>query len=66
MDNVNPADLRNAQEKVKRSPRLTSRKIWICVLSGVIVVAMIAWLGFLGWGLIEVLRVLQKLVTSFF
>jgi uncharacterized membrane protein YhaH (DUF805 family) len=66
MDNLNPVNLRNAQAKFRRSSRLTSKKFWIWALSGLIVAAMIAWLTFLGWGLIEALRAVAKLVTSFF
>jgi|HubBroStandDraft_3_1064219.scaffolds.fasta_scaffold1200124_1 hypothetical protein len=66
MDKLNPINLRNAQAKFRHSSQLTSRKFWIWALSGLIVAAMIAWLAFLGWGLIETLRALAKLVTSFF
>ena len=66
MDNLTPANLRNAQTKFRRSSQLTSRKFWIWALSGLIVAAMIAWLTFLGWSLIEAFRAMAKLVTSFF
>jgi hypothetical protein len=63
MDNLNPV---NGQTKLRHSSQLTSRKVWIWLLSAMIVAAMIAWLTFLGWGLIEALRALEKLVKSFF
>jgi hypothetical protein len=63
MDNLNPV---NAQTKLRHSSQMTSRKVWIWLLSAMIVAAMIAWLTFLGWGLIEALRALEKLVKSFF
>lgn len=66
MDNLNPVNLRNAQTKFRPSSQLTSRNIWIWALSGLIVAAMIAWLTFLGWGLFEALRALEKLLKSFF
>lgn len=66
MNNPNPVNLRNSQAKLRYSSRLASRKIWIWTLSASIIAAMSAWLTFLGWGLIEAWRALEKLAASFF
>jgi hypothetical protein len=66
MNNPKPVDLRNTQAKFRHSSQLTSRKVWIWTLSAVIIAAMSAWLTFLGWGLVEAWRALEKLVVSFF
>jgi hypothetical protein len=46
------------------------RKVAICVLAIVIVLAMIAWFGFLGWGVVAILRWLldctRNLWTNYF
>jgi hypothetical protein len=64
MNNLAPINLREKQAKPKNSPRLT--KTWIWMLSALVVVAMGAWLTFLGWGLIEALRAIRGLFTAFF
>ena len=64
MNNLNPINLKDAQAKLKRSPRSASKKIAIWVLSGLIVVVMSAWLIFLGWGLIEILRVAERVLAA--
>jgi len=65
MNNLAPINnLREKQAKPKNSHGLT--KTWIWMLSAVVVVAMGAWLTFLGWGLIEALRAIRGLLTAFF
>lgn len=64
MNNLAPINLRDKQAKLKNSPRLT--KTWIWMLSALIIVAMAAWLTFLGWGLIETLRAVRELLAAFF
>jgi hypothetical protein len=66
MNNHNPVDLRSAQAKIRHSSQVTGRKIWIGVLVVWIVAAMSAWVTFLGWGLLEAWRAIEKLVVSFF
>jgi hypothetical protein len=63
MNNLVPINLRGKQAKLKNSPRLTKTCIWL--LAALIVIAMAAWLTFLGWGLIEALRAIQQLLTAF-
>jgi len=63
MNNLVPINLRDKPAKLKNSPWLT--KTWIWLLAALIVIAMAAWLTFLGWGLIEALRAIQQLLTAF-
>jgi hypothetical protein len=64
MNNLNPIDLRDAQARFKHSSRSTSRRIWIWVFSALIVAVMSAWLIFLGWGLIEILRAAERFLAA--
>jgi hypothetical protein len=43
-----------------------SKKVWIWLLSALIVVVMGSWLTFLGWGLIEALLAAERLLAAFF
>jgi hypothetical protein len=66
MNNLSPVDFRNAKPKLRRSPSLTDKKIWIWSLSILIIGAMSAWLMFLSWGLIEIWRGAEKLFVTLF
>jgi hypothetical protein len=43
----------------------TGRNVTVCLLATLIVSAMIAWLGFLGWGIIELLQWLLACIKNF-
>jgi hypothetical protein len=62
MNNLDPIDLGDTRTKFRHRPRLMSKKVWIWLLSALIVAVMSSWLAFLGWGLIEALQFL----TTFF
>jgi hypothetical protein len=66
MNNPDPIDLRDTRAKYGHSPRLMSKKVWIWLLSALIVVVMGSWLTFLGWGLIEALLAAERLLAAFF
>jgi hypothetical protein len=60
MNNHQPVKLRGQSIKPSLSPQSARRKLLITLLSVVIVSVMIAWFGFLGWGMIEILRSLNE------
>jgi hypothetical protein len=43
----------------------TGRKVAIYLLAGVIVLVMIVWFGFLGWGAVTMLQGLLDCIKSF-
>jgi hypothetical protein len=47
------------------SPALTGKKAAIGLLVALLASAMIAWLAFLGWGMVETLQWLLVLVNSY-
>ncbi len=70
MNNLQPVDLQGARIKARSLSTPMSRKLVIGSLATLIVSAMIVWLGFLGWGVVEILRSLaawiRSLWTTFF
>ncbi len=54
MNNLRPVKLQDSAVKTRPS-RWTSRKVAIGLFVTLIVAVMIAWLGFLGWGMLELL-----------
>jgi hypothetical protein len=61
MNNHNPVNLQESPIEIRRSSNLMSRKIVMITLAGLIVVAMVSWLTFLGWGLFEAARAVANL-----
>jgi Flp pilus assembly pilin Flp len=55
MNNLQPVNLQDPAIKARSSSNLIGRKVVIGLLVTLIVVAMIAWFGFLGWGMLELL-----------
>jgi len=41
-----------------------SKKVLIGLLAALIVSAMVVWLGFLGWGMVEILRSMAAFVKT--
>jgi len=54
MSNLQPIDLRGAKIKTRSSSAI-SRKVIIGLLATLIALSMAVWLGFLGWGVFELL-----------
>jgi len=57
MTSFNRVKLQNPEVKDRSSFKWGSRKIATGLMATLIIVAMIAWFGFLGWGLLELLRI---------
>jgi hypothetical protein len=70
MNNLQPVDLQGARIKARSLSTPMSKKVVVGFLATMIAVAMIVWLGFLGWGMVEILRSLvacfRSLWTTFF
>ncbi len=64
MNNLQPVDLQGARIKAQSLSTTMSRKVVIGFLATLIVSTMIVWLGFLGWGIVEILRSLAGWITS--
>ena len=64
MNNLKPIDLKDPRIKSASSLGALRRRIVIGLLVATIAVAMIAWLGFLGWGLFEIFRPVVLYVTK--
>ena len=48
----------------KRLPLRLGRKVAISFLVALIIIVMIGWFGFLGWGLVEVLQGVAAIIKS--
>jgi hypothetical protein len=64
MNNLKPIDLKDPWIKSGSSLGALRRRIVIGLLVATIAMAMIAWLGFLGWGLFEIFRPVVPYVTK--
>ena len=53
MNDLKPIDLRDPRIKPRSAPGAVKRRIVIGFFVTLIVLVMVAWLGFLGWGFIE-------------
>ena len=62
MNNRQPVELQGQRIKRRFSSGGLRRKIVLGLLATLIVCAMIAWLGFLGWGILEMLRSLATFI----
>lgn len=56
MNDLKPIDLKDPRIKASVSSGAVRRRLVIGLLITIIVTAMIAWLGLLGWALFELLR----------
>jgi hypothetical protein len=61
MSNLLPFNLQDPRVRPRSSSR-ASRKMVIGLLIALIITVMIGWFGFLGWGMVEMLRALAILV----
>jgi hypothetical protein len=66
MNDLRHVNLRDPTIKPRRSPARTGKKVIIGLLAVLLVSAMIAWLTFLGWGMVEILQWLSAWFKSFF
>ena len=64
MNNRRPVELQDHVIKARLSRRRARRKLLIAFLTVLIVSVMIAWLGFVGWGMFELLRALGGFARS--
>jgi hypothetical protein len=64
MNNLEQIDLKDPRIKSSSPLGALRRRIVIGLLVATIAIAMIGWLGFLGWGLFEVLRPVVPYITK--
>ena len=64
MNNLSPVHLPDPQIKARSVSARRTRKAVIGLLVGLIAAAMIVWLGFLGWGVVELVRALANFMKS--
>jgi len=65
MNDLQRVQLQDPAIKPRLSRARTGRKVAICLLAVLIVSVMIAWLGFLGWGVVEMLQWLSSCIKNF-
>jgi len=65
MNDLQRVDLQDPAIKRRLSPARTGKKVAICSLATVIALVMIAWLGFLGWGIVEISQWLSACIKNF-
>jgi hypothetical protein len=58
-------ELLDPSVNTRPSPARTGKKAAICLLVALLASAMIAWLAFLGWGMVETLQWLLVWVKSY-
>jgi hypothetical protein len=56
MNSPHPVNLQDPRIKARPSSIRTGRKVMIGMLVVMIAAVMIAWFGFLGWGMVEIIR----------
>lgn len=64
MNNLRPDNLQDRAVKARSSASLTGKGVTIGFLVTLIVVAMIAWFCFLGWGMVELLSTLVAWIKN--
>lgn len=64
MNNLGPIDLKDPRIKTRSSSIRTSRKLLMGLLVVLILSAMIAWIGFLGWGAAAILRTTAAYIVN--
>jgi hypothetical protein len=65
MNDLRRVNLQDPTIKPRPSPARTGKRVTICLLATLIASAMIAWLGFLGWGVVEILQWLSACIKDF-
>jgi hypothetical protein len=64
MNQLEPVDLKDFGMRPGPSSVRTSKKLVVGSLSILILVVMIAWFGFLGWGALELMRELASFIKN--
>jgi hypothetical protein len=64
MNDLSSVHLPDPNLKPRLDSRRKTRKAIIGLLAAVIAAAMIGWLGFLGWGVVELLRIVTSFVDT--
>ncbi|NOJ47678.1 hypothetical protein [Bradyrhizobium archetypum] len=64
MNNLSPVHLPDPDVKPRSHSRRKTRRIVIGLLVALIAAAMIGWLGFLGWGVVELLRAVANFIDT--
>jgi hypothetical protein len=64
MNDLRRVDLQDPIIKPRLSPARTGKKVAVCLLAALIVSVMIAWLAFLGWGIVELLQWLSVCIKN--
>jgi hypothetical protein len=62
MSNPRPINLREPGEETTASSARVGRKILVVALAVLIISTMIAWGGLLGWGAVELLRLVASAI----
>jgi hypothetical protein len=65
MNDLQRVDLQDPAIKSRVSPARSGKKVAIFLLATMIVAAMIAWLGLLGWGIVGILQWLSVCIKNF-
>jgi len=65
MNDLQRVDFRDPAIKRRLSTMRTGKKVAVCLLIILIVSVMIAWLGLLGWGIVEILQWLLGRIKNF-
>jgi hypothetical protein len=64
MNDLSSVHLPDPDLKPRVDSRRRTRKVIIGLLAALIAAAMIGWLGFLGWGVVELLRTGADFIDS--
>jgi Flp pilus assembly pilin Flp len=64
VNNLSPVHLPDPDLKPRVYSRRKARRATIGILATLIAAAMIGWLGFLGWGLVELFRSVANFIDT--
>jgi uncharacterized membrane protein len=64
MNNLNPVRVPDPQNKARSASARRIKKAVVGLLVAIVLAAMIGWLAFLGWGTVELLRVLASFIKN--
>ncbi|NOJ43690.1 hypothetical protein [Bradyrhizobium australiense] len=64
MNNLSPVHLPDPNIKPRSGSSRKTRRAVIGLLIALIAAAMIGWLGFLGWGMVELLRAVANFADT--
>jgi uncharacterized membrane protein len=64
MNNLNPVHVPDPQTKARSVSARRIKKAVVGLLVALVLAAMIGWLAFLGWGTVELFRVLASFIKN--